>query len=589
MENGRSWDYEDLLALSEGSLDEDAAVALRAQLAASPDLRREYEAMCRIREDMAALSPAPAAPLGDSDLTESVLERVRALSADGTARYDRLADIADGWTAADPEVDDAGALVWVRTLAADMDRLAATVRAQAPSCDLVDQVLRTVSVGETAEPAKVVAFPARRRAGVWGRMAWYAAAAAAVLMMLGGLYQMTLRRDGSGELDRQLAGAEGGVAPGSLDPEATRGPDGPMDRMLAGAGETVLAEGGRSDALEEVAPPDVSAITLADVIRARRAGSADPDEMARFGRWASLSREDALAIVQSPDADVRAVLGAVASLPADEQESYLLMAVGALPESAPARFMLAQNQVAYAADPSEAYAQLETLAALDQQNALPYYVEAKILLDANDVEGALGVLEEARGLPMATAYSLDEALFREQALIASGMDEDAARVLAALTAGDAQHEFLCALGEDLLHYGRFFAEEGEYATAERVYQSVQRFGEQLNQGATLVADELAGLDVQRAAIEGLTELYAVLGSTEGIEALTTQALDLFAGMEGIGEFMQAVEGFIATTSDPDLWSRLATRVLEGGETALVDAYASGAQALEELLGGPAES
>lgn len=580
MDNGRSWDYEDLLALSEGSLDEDAAVALRAQLAASPDLRRAYEAICRIREDMAALSPTPAASLGDSDLTESVLERVRALSADGPARYDRLADIADGWTAADPDMNDAGALAWMRTMMGDMDRVAATARAQAPSCDLVDQVLRTVSVGETAEPAKVVAFPARRRAGAWGRVAWYAAAAAAVLLMLGGLYQMTLQRDGSDDLERELAGADGGARQESLDP------DGRVERMLAGARETVLVEGAQTGALEEVDPPDVSAITLADVIATRRAGSADPDAMARFGQWASLSREDALAIVQSPDADVRAVLGAMASVPPSERESYLLMAVGALSESAPARFMLAQNQVAYAADPSEAYAQLEMLAGLDQQNALPYYLQAKLLLDANDVEGALGLLEEARGLPMATAYSLDEALFREQALIASGMDEEAARVLAALTAGDAQHEFLCALSEDLLHYGRFFAEEGEYATAERIYQSVQRFGEQLNQGATLVADELAGLDVQRAAIEGLTELYAVLGSTDGIEALTTQALDLFAGMEGIGDFVQAVEGFIATTSDPDLWSRLATQVLEGGETALLDAYASGAQALEQLLGSP---
>lgn len=586
MENGRSWDYEDLLALSEGSLGEDAAGALRAQLAASPDLRRDYEAICRIREDMAALSPAAAASPEDVDLTESVLERVRALGADGAARYDRLADIADGWTAADPEMDDAGALAWMRALMGDMDRLAATARAQAPSCDLVDQVLRTVSEGETAEPAKVAAFPARRRAGVWGRVAWYAAAAAAVALMLGGLYQMTRQRDGSEDLERQLAGAEGGAESGSPDPEGTWGPGESVDRTLASARETVLVEGAQTGALEEVDPPDVSAITLADVIATRRAGSADPDEMARFGRWASLSREDALAIVQSPEADVRAVLGAVASVPPSEQESYLLMAVGALPESAPARFMLAQNQVAYAADPGEAYAQLDTLAGLDQQNALPYYLQAKILLDANDVEGALGLLDEARGLPTATAYSLDEALFREQALIASGMDEEAARVLAAFTAGDAQHEFLCALSEDLLHYGRFFAEEGDYATAERIYQSVQRFGEQLNQGATLVADRLAGLDVERAAIEGLTELYAVLGSTEGIEALTTQALDLFAGMDGIGAFVQAVEGFVTTTSDPDLWSRLAARVLEGGETALLDAYASGAQALEQLLGGP---
>lgn len=577
MENGRSWDYEDLLALSEGSLEEDAAGALLAQMAASPDLRRDYEAICRIREDIAALSPALAASIEDADLTESVLERVRALSADGTARYDRLADIADGWTAADPEMDDAGALAWVRVLRGDMDRLGATARAQAPSCDLVDQVLRTVSAGETVEPAKIAAFPARRRAGVWGRVAWYAAAAAAVALMLGGLYQMTQQRDGSEDLERQLAGGDGGATPGSPDPEAMRGPEGRMDRMLAGA---------QTGALEEVDPPDVSAITLADVIATRRAGSADPDEMARFGRWASLSREEALAIVQSPEADVRAVLGAVASVPPSERESYLLMAVGALPESAPARFMLAQNQVAYASDPGEAYAQLETLAGLDQQNALPYYMQAKILLDANDVEGALGLLEAARGLPTATAYSLDEALFREQALIASGMEEEAARVLAAFTAGDAQYEFLCALSEDLLDYGRFFAEEGDYAAAEEIYQSVQRFGEQLNQGATVAADRLAGLDVERAAIDGLTELYAVLGSTEGIEALTTQALDLFAGMDGVGAFVQAVEEFITTTSDPDLWSQLAARVLEGGETALLDAYASGAQALEQLLGGP---
>lgn len=584
MNRGRSWDYEDLLALSEGSLDEAAAAALRAQLAASPDLRRDYEAIRRIRTDIASLLPMSEPPCAETDLTASVLDRVRALGEDGPVRYDRLADVAEGRTAADPEADDAEALAWMRVFTADMDRLAATARAQAPSCDLVDDVLRTVSAGERATPSRVTPFPKRRSVGAWGRTAWYAAAAAAVLLMLAGLYQMTLQRDGADDLERRIADARDAAGPGSVGPDGT--PDaGSMDRTLTAARETALAESPGADELEEVAPPDVSAITLAEVIATRRAGSADAGAMARFGRWASLSREDALAIAQSPDADVRAVLGAVAAIPADERESYLLMAVGALPESAPARFMLAQHQAAHAADPAEAQAELDALAALDRQNALPYYLQAKMLLDANDVEGAMAAFEQARGLPVATAYSLDEARYREQALIASGMDEDAARVLAAFTAGDAQHEFLCALSEDLLYYGRFFAEEGDYAAAEQVYQSVQRFGEQLNQGAALATERLAGLDVEQAAIESLTELYTILGSSEGIETLTNQAVDLFAGIDGIGAFMQAVEGFITTTSDPDLWTNLATRVLEGGETALLDAYASGAEALQDLLGG----
>lgn len=579
MQDGRRWDYEDLLALSEGSLDPESASALRAQLVESPKLRLEYDAICQLRNDLAKWRLARFTPAPQHDITDSVLRRISTLDA-----YDVIADIADGKAEPSPDHDE-GEIAWMRTLMGDLDRFASVAKAEAPSCDLVGRVLRAVSAGDSAKRGSLQALPVRRSRAGWAQASWYIAAAAAVLLVSAGVYRMTspwgLGHGGPGDLVAVGQGAGQATEP---DTGAPGTPDA-FDAMFAQVRGAVLAETHPPEAFERVAPPDVSSIALAEVIAARRSGQTDPRQMAQFAQWATLSREEAIRIASSPDADVGAVLGAMASLSPGERESYLLMAVGKAADNSAARLMLAQTQAASSPDPSAAYRELDTLAGLDQQNALPYYLQAKMLLDANDVDGALELLDRARDLPVATAYSADEARFREQALIASGVDEDAATVLAAFSAGDAQHEFLCALSDDLLYYGRFFAEEGEYASAERIYQSVQRLGQQLNEGAAVVADRLAGLDVEQAAIEGLTELYQVLGSSDGIEELTTRTVELLTGLDGIGQFVRAVGSLIATTSDPDLWTNLAQRVLDGGEVALMDVYNSGARSLEDLLGG----
>lgn len=98
------------------------------------------------------------------------------------------------------------------------------------------------------------------------------------------------------------------------------------------------------------------------------------------------------------------------------------------PAEAPAPEVAEENQ-------TQAVTQLSSIKEIDPDNALPYYFEAKTLLERNDIEKAIQALQTAGSLDQASAYSLESALAESAALEASGMDPEAARMVAALTAG----------------------------------------------------------------------------------------------------------------------------------------------------------
>jgi len=127
----------------------------------------------------------------------------------------------------------------------------------------------------------------------------------------------------------------------------------------------------------------------------------------------------------------------------------------------------------------------------------------------------------------------------------------------------------------LLQYGRYLADNGDTSSAEAIYQSVRRLGQQLNNGADFLPEQMAALDVERQAVVMMQDLYTALGSEEGVEALANQALDLIGRIEGIEGFARGVEEFLAATTDVNTWLQWADALLGNGIRPLLDMFRQG--------------
>src|SRR5690606_13697617 len=116
-------------------------------------------------------------------------------------------------------------------------------------------------------------------------------------------------------------------------------------------------------------------------------------------------------------------------------------------------------------------------------------------------------LETAKNYTKAHAYTLEAAQYHEEALVASGMPEDSARLVTAFTSGPAEYEEMVALGNDLLNYAQYVQELGDNEAALLITESVQRFGQQLDVGALFSHERFAGLELQTTALNILETKY----------------------------------------------------------------------------------
>lgn len=579
-------EYEDLIAYIEGSLDDVGAARLEKRLAASEELRAEYAWVKSVMSDLDRVRETP----GEIDILDSVLRRIPWSAGGPEMDFSVLADYIDD--ALDPEeaqeirrrletMEEAQAdCEWAKVFMADCRDLQVEHAARAAGFDCVEQVLGVIegsSNGTTQE-----GFSWRRAVERGRRVAWVILAAAAAVVLSFGAVRYFMRApdpDAAIPVARDERPSSMTVA---QETEVKRS-DTRYEVLRRRSPAPWRVSSVESPVFEAVAPSDSEALTPESIVDTWRSAGTDASAWTKIRQWATITAEQARAIIVSKQQMPEAVVGASAALAPAESEAALLTAVGHMPADPAVRFALAK---AYYAQPSAggaAQATLGDLQSLDAGNALPYYLEAKLLLDSGDVEGALNLLAQARNLHRASAYALRSAQFQEQALRATGMAADSARLLTAMTAGVDQYDFLCQLGEDLLQYGNYFEESGETQVAEELYQSVQRLGQQLNSGAEFLPEQIAGLDVERQAVTSLENLYTALGATEGIEALTTQALDLIGRIENIEEFARVLEGFFSVTTDPATWVGWAGALLEAGTAPLFNLFRVGRLDITEFI------
>ncbi len=465
-------------------------------------------------------------------------------------------------------------------LAEALERLGDSWLVRAGSVDLRDTVMERIARGERARPGPPRPAPVKRpRQRYWQ---WALPAAAAILAI--GIWGLTLTLE---QAEDTPAGAP--VTAHDPEPDTDDYAEVEIARNDEPAAGPLVTDHMRQmqtlrDRLEDVHPqpdpkddaPKTEApgqLTVEEVLELRRRAIADEDAREQLQLWASLSPDEARALAARADISVAALVGAARDLTGEEQERLLLAAAEQYPEDPSLRLSLAKH---YAErmdeEPRDAFEQgviqLAELRELDPGNALSYYMEAKLLMEQGDVEGALSSLEIARGLDHASAYSLESAIHREQALRESGLSPEVARTLTAMTAGSEEYRFLQDVGAELLRHGEDFVGAGNYQAAQQIFDAVLQFGGQIENGANFAREQLAGLDLQRSALGGLQDIYQLLDASRELTELNPQIIQLIEGFENIRDFFDAMDRMFHAGLDEDFMLEVADYVMHAGDIGL---------------------
>lgn len=578
-----------LAAYLEGRLSGEACARLEEELAVSGPLRATCDALRPVVSELKEIGDCYKQRTPAIDITASVMARLHEADDMAEAPYlDRVADAvmgdlppAEAESVINGHPNDAA---WMRNAAKDLTAAGKQFAHRTGRVNVEEAVMAAIRGADAEPPRNTISFDRARVARLVKRAAWTGMAVAATLAMAVGLMQ-TFR---PARTDQPLA-------PVAIVP--TPQPAAPSRVEVAKLGLEEASEQVRqrmilprvqpvepSETFESVEGPEAGALDPKTVVQTRKEAAGNEEAWGKLQQWASLDEQEARTLLKQSALSPEVAIAAAEALPAEEREPHLLMAIGQGYNDPRAHLVLAETHAENGQAAMDVTAE-ETWSTVDPDNAYPYYLQARYLLDQGDIEGALELLNQAAALPKVDAYSLEAARDKVEALKATGMDADTAKLLAAFTAGQDEYDRLCDLGQDLLEYGLTYQEAGDLETAKALYESVLTLGEQIENGASFVSDQLAALDMQRASIEALGEVYTALEAVEGLEALTVQVIELLGKFEGINAFLSDVESFFATTDNTDLWTALADLFLQGGNIPLLDLFSDEGFDLTRFLQG----
>lgn len=556
---------EALIGLLEGSLSPADASAVRARLIADPALRAEYDALRAT--DAALCDVADALPGGAPDLLAGVMARVVTSTADTDPAAARMIAALEGALAgddadrfaetlsSDPDADrEYEALRAIDADLAALGRAAAEAPLDAPV--LADAVMARV---RALEAPNVLPFPVgrvRRTARPAARVPLWGVVAVGMCLLIGAVAVLGLVRAGGGpDLPGRVPVARVAEPVGAAVPEAE------ATLALAEVEPMLPVEPAvESKPIADTAtPPPPRRVTLEDALRARReAMFSDRDSLSRLAALASLTEEEAEALLAAEGVTVDALLGAAQFLSDEDARLLLTALIDKNPEDPYLRMALALR-----GEPDTMLDQAEAWQSLDPGNALPYYLQAQAHFAQGNAVDALAALAMANGLGMGGLYSDDAARQREHMLLARGHDTDTAAVLAAASGGYWEGQTIRALGDELLAQGRAYETAGDYESAEQVYDAIRLMGAQTAEGALYAQERHAGLSAQAQAIQALQQLYELLQMPESLAVLGSVAEELVNSLntldQQLGQINHAFQnnasnianlaGFILTNGD----------------------------------------
>ncbi len=320
--------------------------------------------------------------------------------------------------------------------------------------------------------------------------------------------------------------------------------------------------------LDSGAAGRLASLSLDDLLAAKRDALMKKDGgLEKLTEWGTLSQEEARRLLEEGGLSTSAMAGLLRFLPPEESAAFLRTAVEQHPEDPYLRYLLARNLAASPETRDEAIQQLAALKDISGENSLAYYMDAEMKMNAGDVTGALLSMQLGAGFESASAFGLESARSHAAALEAAGYEPAMARFLAASVAGRQEYASMVNLGQDLLQQGEYYESIKDYETANEIYQSVQELGAQVERGATLGNEQLAGYDLQLAALDAVTRVAEIFATNEGMEVLRT-AYDVLAdSMTGFVNYLGDLESLFGGLSSGDA-DRVSTQILTQGDLGL---------------------
>lgn len=246
---------------------------------------------------------------------------------------------------------------------------------------------------------------------------------------------------------------------------------------------------------------------------------ANAGKLMRMGIWASLTPEEARELLKKSGLSPMAILGAVQFLPPEEAKAILEAAIANNPEDAYLRFAMVNTlKNMKDIDYNELGAHLSAWTNSDPSNVLPYYMEADIYLRNGEVESALNCIKEAKNVQGYNSYAMLTAQAYKEALIAKGLNPELAQLLASASLGLRETESLEEIAKNLLEYGRYYEEIGDYTTALMIYEALRDLGVNVDLSSNLLQERLAGIKYAQEALYALIRIMTQTYSFSDIQS-----------------------------------------------------------------------
>lgn len=568
-------------------LDELGQARFNRQLANQPALQAEVVRLAGLDKDLKVLAALHYAP--EVDLCAAVMDAKAQQEKENDSKFPGsqlpVAVLADLDAYMEDALDPAGFDRLLQAVASnpvvraeyeilaalksDLDTFGNNLAARTPQVDIAGNVMRSIH----RERSNIVPLKPRSLTTdikqKYRSIPWIAGTVAAVLAVLLGAL-ITPRLLENGRQDVLIAQDNPPVLNGTNTPDSMGLR--PIDSLIDAEANTPNPEIEAPPEQDSIQPPENTpepaspkAVSLQDMIRARReAVLKDADALSRLAQWASLTPEEARALLEESGLTPEAILGAIQFLPPEEAASILLAALEQNPGDPYLRFALARTGMLTG---DKAYENLAAWENSDPGNSLPLFMEARLRFAKGDFENALNALLNASAYDGATAYVLESTRQHAEALIASGMSPDMARYLAVTSAGSREYDQLNTLGRELLAYGDQYKAAGQYANAEYVYTAVLNLGTQIAQGASYASEQRAGMFTQMAALDALSMLYETIMAPENLAFIEAAFENLLQGLNELTSFLTAYNQLldVGQSGENGLLGVITDLVLNGGD------------------------
>ncbi|MGC9052559.1 MAG: tetratricopeptide repeat protein [Candidatus Hydrogenedens sp.] len=291
-------------------------------------------------------------------------------------------------------------------------------------------------------------------------------------------------------------------------------------------------------------------------------------KLMRMGVWATLTPEEARALLQKSGLSPEAVLGAVQFLPPDEARVVLQAAIDNNPNDAYLRYAMVQTLMKMDnVSEDELYTHLTTWSQLDPGNALPHFIEAELYFQNGEKDKALTCVTDAGNTSNYNSYAAITAKVYMEALLAKGVDPETAKLLASASMGLREVQTIEEIAQTLMEYGRAYEEAGDYNTALLIYEALRSLGIKVDMSSALIQEKLAGLKYTQEAINAMFRLMNTTNSFSDTQSLIdfTQTLS-----EMITNYNLAMDSFykLFDNSDPTEILQILNLYLANGNTSI---------------------